>query len=74
MIDFINFIDRYIFMLAAPTIPLIVLKLLGVFSLTWLGVFTPFLIGVAWCVFSAIAAGVAGGMDAVKEHKQRSKK
>jgi hypothetical protein len=70
----IKFIDKYIFMLAAPTIPLIILKLLGVFSLTWLGVFTPFLIVLSWCLFRVVAAGVAGGMDAVKEHKQRSKK
>jgi fatty-acid desaturase len=71
----IKFIDKYIFFLAGFTTPLlIVLKLGGVLSLTWWGVFTPLLIGVAWCVISAIAVGIAGGMDAVKEQKQRSKK
>jgi hypothetical protein len=71
----IKFIDKCILFLAGFSTPLlIVLKLLGVFSLTWWGVFTPLLIGVAWCVISAIAVGIAGGMDAVKEHKQRAKR
>ena len=71
----IKFIDKYIFFLVGFSTPLlIVLKLGGVLSLTWWGLFTPLLIGVAWCVISAIAVGIAGGMDAVKEHKQRAKR
>jgi hypothetical protein len=69
----IKFIESFIFLLAVPTIPLIVLKLLGTISLTWLGVFTPFLILLSWCVGRVIAAGIASGMAAVKEQKQRSK-
>jgi hypothetical protein len=65
----IKFIDKYIFFLAAPTLPLIILKLLGVSSLTWLGVFTPFLIVLAWCVFTTIVAGIASGMAAVRATK-----
>tara|TARA_R110000851_G_scaffold6382_1_gene26008 strand:+ start:755 stop:979 length:225 start_codon:yes stop_codon:yes gene_type:complete len=65
-------IDKYLFWLSALTLPLCIVKLLGITGLTWWGVFTPLLILVTWCVYSVIAAGIAGGMDAVKEHKQRT--
>ena len=72
--EMIKFIDKYIFLLAAPTLPLIILKLLGIFSLTWLGVFTPLLIVLAWCGFTVMVAGISSGMAAVKEQKQRAKR
>jgi hypothetical protein len=65
----IKFIDKYIYLLAAPTIPLIVLKLFGVVSLSWLGVFTPFLIVLTWATAMIITAGIASGMDALRATK-----
>ena len=66
-------IDKYIFWLSTLTLPLCIVKLLGITGLTWWGVFTPLLILLAWCVYSVIAAGIAGGMDAVRERNQRTK-
>jgi hypothetical protein len=64
-------IDKYVFLLSLLTLPLVVLKLLGYFGLTWFNVFTPLLIIATWCVISVIAVGIHSGSVAVAQQRSR---